>query len=113
MIKVEEAKKTIIENRICASVGSTLEKMYPGWKWWVECILESGCVTVRNNSLNGEYGFTIPLPKLLNETDGDKILMRAGGEILERYRMDREKTVHPLEIDRDFTGAAIGDMASV
>ena len=110
-MKLTKDRKVIMENQICSSVGSTIENLYPGWKWWVECNLQSGCVSVRNLSLNGEYGFTIPLPKLLNETDGDKILMRAGGEILERYSMDRANADHS-NIQRDFTGNAIGDMTS-
>jgi len=102
-------QEKIYENQICSLVGKQLEKHYPGWKWWVECVLATGIVSIRNLELNGDYGFCIPLDKLLNETD-PKIVMQACGEILERHRMDVGARKQ-FNIKRDFAGSAIGDIS--
>ena len=104
---MNKIQKEIDENRICSMVGHELEKHYGGWEWWVECKLETGLVAVRNLDLNGDYGFYIPLLNLLNETN-PKIVRNAGGEILERYNMDRQFR-HTHDITRDFKGDAVGD----
>ena len=107
-MKEESTKSKIYENRICAMVGEELEKHYGGWEWYVECVLETGVVSVRNNTLDGDYGFYIPLSKLLNETN-PQLVMLAGGEILERYNQ-QASIRNQYEINRDFTGSAIGDI---
>jgi len=108
MINIDPTKKKIYENRIEAMVGQELQKHYGGWRWYVDCALESGVVSVRNLDLNGEYGFNVPLTNLLNETD-PKIIRTAGGEILERYNMDRTYRKQ-FDITRDYKGDAVGDI---
>ncbi len=104
-------QQDICENRICSAVGQELVKHYPGWKWWVECKLRSGMVSVRNLSLDGDYGFYIPINKFTSDIS---TVMRAGGEILERYNMERAKRkTNGTEIKRDFTGAAKGERDAV
>ena len=97
------------ENQICALVGRQIEKHYPGWRWYVECRLPTGVVTVRNLDLDGEYGFIIPIVKIVNETDPGRIVMRAAGEVLERYRQQRGGRPSSYDIERNFKGQAIGD----
>jgi len=112
---MREAKVTdeIYENRICSHIGHELVRMYPGWEWWVECKLPTGLIWVRNLTLDGDYAFAIPLTAYLNETI-PKVIMQAGGEILERYNLDRGKrVVSKDEISRDFTGAAIGETDAI
>jgi len=99
-------KKTIYENQICSMVGKQLQEHYPGWRWWVDCKLETGLVGVRNLDLDGNYGFYLPILTVLNETD-TKIVRTAGGEILERYAVKCPTDLY--RVKRDFTGAAIGD----
>jgi hypothetical protein len=101
-------QKEIHENKICSIVGHELKKHYGGWRWFVECKLETGIVSVRNLDLDGDYGFYIPLMNLLNETD-PKIVRNAGGEILERYNLDRTFRKE-YDITRDFKGDAVGDI---
>jgi len=108
MSSIKPVKKKIYENEICSMVGKELMKHYGGWRWYVDCELQSGVVSVRNLDLNGDYGFNIPLLNLLNETD-PKIVMRAGGEILERYNMDCAYRKE-FDITRDFKGDAVGDL---
>ena len=87
MPRPSKVQQELYENKICALVGRELEKHYSGYKWLVECNLYSGMVSVRNLTLEGEYGFYIGLDTLLNETD-PKVVRNAGGEILERFKLD-------------------------
>ena len=103
----QELQDEINENKICAMIGQELEKYYSGWRWYVECKIPTGLANIRNLDLNGDYGFQIPLIKLLNETT-PRIVKMAAGEILERYSMDCAAR-NQYDITRDFTGAAIGD----
>ncbi len=106
-IKATKHQIKIYESRIEAMVGQELEKHYGGWQWWVECTLSTGVVSVRNQSLDGDYGFYIQLNRLLNETT-PTLVMRAGGEILERYKMQATARKE-FDIKRTFSGEAIGD----
>ncbi len=107
ILVANKIKDEIYENEICSLVGQELKRHYPGWEWYVECTLSTGLVAVRNLSLDGDYGFYIPLMKLLNETD-PKLVMLAGGEILERYNMHAGMRKE-FNIEKDFKGDAIGD----
>ena len=104
----DRLKAEIHENRICAFVGQTLQDCYPGWKWYVECKMFTGVVTVRCLELDGDYGFVVPIDNVVQRT-GKVTIMRAGGEILERYNQDRGLRPEKLEVKRNFTGRAIGD----
>lgn len=101
-------QESVMENRICSMVGQELERHYPDWPWYVECRLPTGLIAVKNMALNGDYGFYLPIAGLINETD-PKLVMRAGGEVLERYRLDRGKMPELVDVERDFLGKAIGD----
>lgn len=65
-------------------VGETLFKHYPGYQWGV--IVQNGVIDVLNMNLSGKWGFRL----LTKDLDPDmKVIMRAGGEILERYKLKR------------------------
>jgi hypothetical protein len=102
----EKRKEEIYENKICAIVGQEMEKLYPGWRWWIECRIKTGLVAVRNLDLDGDYGCYIPILNILHNPDS-KMLMRAGGEILERYKQDRAKRRGYIDVERDIRGNAI------
>lgn len=106
--KKERIKKELYENKICEAVGRQLVHHYPSWKWYVDCRLDSGLISVRNLSLDGDYGFYIGIGDFLNETT-PKLVMRAGGEILERFNQHRGERKKDVAIERDFKGSAIGD----
>jgi hypothetical protein len=107
--KQEKFKEEFYENKIVSFVGQTLQGCYPGWKWWVECRLATGLVSVRCLELDGDYGFMIGIENVLERT-GRTTVMRAGGEILERYNQHRGLRPEKVEVDRDFTGKAIGEI---
>ncbi len=67
---------------------SALRKAYPvvadGWRVWVN--ERGGLVIVKNILLAGDMGFLLPIDRIDTEYQAVK---RAGGELLERYRIAR------------------------
>lgn len=69
---------------LAKNVADTLNKHYPGHLWAVR--IENSVVHVFNLALSGRWGFVLHKAKIDPEM---KVVMRAGGEILERYRVSR------------------------
>lgn len=66
--------------------GEVLERHYPGWSWRVGC--GKGVIRIHSPELDMQYGM------LLHEDKVDakyRLVIRAGGELLERYRMPRSR----------------------
>src|SRR5262245_45577610 len=73
------------------NAAETLHKHYPGHLWAVAIDKDAQTLDVRNLALSGVWGFRIRLVHLFSGTDFDKQVLRAGGELLERYRLARGK----------------------
>jgi len=76
--------QTANEMILARNVGDVLEKKYPGWLWFV--YVQDGVVMIRSLRLSGRYGFMIKEEEIDNDY---RAIMRAGGEMLERYNQDR------------------------
>ncbi len=89
----------------CRSVAETLHKHYPGHQWAVN--MSGGVLYVRNMELSGQWGFVIDYVSIYSAADLERQAMRAGGELLDRYKVhigamrDDEIT----ELPTDFRGA--------
>lgn len=70
-------------------MAEALHSQYPGHLWAVSCDGRIGFADVRNLALSGNYGFRLKLDHIYSASDFRKRVIRAGGEILERYRLDR------------------------
>lgn len=70
---------------LARNVGDILEKKYPGWMWFV--YVQDGVVFIRSMRLSGRFGFVIKEEHIDNDY---KAIMRAGGEMLERYNQSRQ-----------------------
>lgn len=79
-------------------IGECLNKHYPGYMWGVGVHSETGMIYVQNFSLSGEWGFNLHY-SVVQEDVELKIIMRAGGEILERYRLSRGRLKDPHALD--------------
>lgn len=92
-------------------MAEALHAAYPGHLWAVQVQGKQGVADVRNLMLSGNWGFRIKLPEQYSASDFKKQVVRAGGEILERYRLRRGAADHDaiaaLGIDR--RGDVIGD----
>jgi len=72
---------------LAKNMAELLHKHYPGHLWAVTC--ENGLATVRNMYLSGQWGFVLKIGQQYSISAFDKAIVRAGGELLERYRLSR------------------------
>lgn len=74
---------------IAREMADTLHTAYPGHLWAVNVDRANGVAHVRNLALSGKWGFVLRLPEMYSASEMGAQVKRAGGEILERYRMRR------------------------
>ena len=80
--------------------------------WRVTVNEPGGVIEVTNLALNGKYGFLMHIAKI--DAEGRKVV-RAAGELLERYRISRGQRTSVVLNDinnaqRDFTGRLVPSM---
>lgn len=99
------AVRTLSNNALVA-----LSKHYPhvaeGWHLTVD--QHGGILQVRNLLLNGKWGFVMRIRAIDPEMNN---IVSHAGELLERYRVSREKLdpKHAIEIVQDIPRNRIGD----
>ena len=71
---------------ICKGMSEALSTIYHGYVWCVQ--IQQDVVSIINYSVNRSCGCRVPLSEI--DVEG-KVLMRLGGEILERYGLRRGK----------------------
>lgn len=86
---VDSPQLAINEFFIAKNAAELLHKHYPNHLWAVS--VDGYYLDVRNLYLSGNYGFRIAIPSFYSSSEFDKQIMRAGGEILERYRQRRAR----------------------
>lgn len=86
LITPEEAALEAREYELAGKVAGALDAKYPGHMWLVT--VASGVTYVRNLALEGMWGFVLHNHKVVNEGI-DRAAMKAGGELLERFRISR------------------------
>jgi hypothetical protein len=74
---------------LAKNAAETLHQHYPGHLWAVSVNQRARMLDIRNLALSGAWGFRIPLATIFSGTQLDRLVMRAGGELLERYRVQR------------------------
>jgi hypothetical protein len=97
------------DHTLAKNVAETLEKKYPGWFWAVNVM--DGVVTVKSLRISGNWGFVMHADKIDNDY---KMVVMAGGEILERFRQKRGKFNNTLynDLNMDAKGQLDGDYAA-
>ena len=93
---------------LAKNAADTLHKHYPGHLWAVHVDETGGVMTVFNLMLSGRWGFLLKIKDIDPEM---KKVMRAGGELLERYRVKRGMfTPGSLrDVRKDFSGNKVAD----
>lgn len=93
------------EEDLCRAVGEDLAKHYPGYDWCVGAILEAGTVAIdlmcEKPPQYRLHGYLLHISSLL-APGGHQRVMQAGGELLERYGLPRDRPpsdwkLRPLE----------------
>lgn len=67
-------------------IADHLDKHYPGYLWAVNASWKNGIVTIASLRLSGKYGYTLHYKSFENDPEL-RAVTRAGGEILERFRV--------------------------
>lgn len=89
-----------LEMWMASKIGTALVQAYPKRQWGVRVDLPGGVMVILCPSVSNEKGYHMHLK-------GDTIhtmelrALRAGGEILERYGISREKRVDEKQIEAD------------
>ncbi len=88
------------------TMAEALHQAYPGHLWAVSCDGKTGMADVRNMALSGNWGFRLKLNQIYSASEFKKNVLRAGGEILERYRLARGKANQDeySDLKTDFAG---------
>lgn len=97
------------ELTMAKNMADTLHKHYPLHLWAVTFDAKSGMADVRNMALSGNWGFRLKIPAIYSASSFDRDVMRAGGELLEHYRIRRAKADADEinAVPRDFAGRKI------
>ncbi|MFA5632977.1 MAG: hypothetical protein WC997_15835 [Porticoccaceae bacterium] len=84
-----DATEALRADSICKTIGRALVKHYPNRKWYVDVSIKGGVVKILCPSISMQFGFTLHLNKTAEELAKDAV--RAGGQILEMFKLSREK----------------------
>jgi hypothetical protein len=100
---IEAANQTIARE-----VAECLNIHYPCHAWAVTANVETGLVEVYNLKLSGKWGFIIKIDDMATDP-GLRLVIHAGGELLERFNVKRGELTASVEdaILYDFKGEAI------
>lgn len=84
---VDLSEGSVTDYIMSRDAAELLNKHYPGHLWAVNC--DGKFLDVKNLYLSGQWGFRLKVDFLHSGSDLDKKVVRAGGELLERYRLKR------------------------
>lgn len=92
--------------------AEALHAAYPGHLWGVACDVRTGFMDIRNLGLSGNWGFRIRLSKIYTHSALKRDVLRAGGELLERYNLSRGRLDQDAlaTLHTDFAGRLKADM---
>jgi hypothetical protein len=68
--------------------GDTLERHYPGWLWQIRPNEHGGIIDIFSLKLSGRLAYTLHIPTVQEDEDF-RCIVRAGGELLERFGFRR------------------------
>lgn len=83
------ASSSSLDYLLAKDIGDTLHNHYPGHLWAIEVDGPNGVAHIRDLLVSGRMGYTLKLVNMYSYSDFKKDVIRAGGEILERYRLSR------------------------
>lgn len=84
----EEGEQRAADTRLCQEIVDKLLEHYPGHPWLVQVPRDQGVAIIKHPMLSALYGMVIHL-KDLNSDRGMRLVVKMGGEILERWNQKR------------------------
>lgn len=93
------------------TLGEALHRHYPGYLWAVNVESRTGLIQIRNMHLAGNWGYVLKMGAVYSISSLEKDVIRAGGEILERFRLSRAQfqAEQYSEAAVDFSGRLLFD----
>jgi hypothetical protein len=86
----DSAMQTCASDMILAKeIADTLHTHYPGHLWAINVDGPNGVANIHDLMLSGQWGYRLKLVNMYSASDFKKDVIRAGGEILERFRLSR------------------------
>jgi hypothetical protein len=95
-------------------MADLLERHYPGWMWCVQPDERGGVVNLFSLRLSGEWGYRFRIMDIQGDPKVcDPKIVRAGGEILERFRVPRGTYKYSdwKQAPKDIAGLARADIS--
>jgi hypothetical protein len=88
--EVEEDKWADHDIALAVRIGDALTSHYPGHPWFVEVDSNGGLAMISIPAITGRFAYVLKL-RLLGSDPSLKSVIRAGGEILERWKIPRSR----------------------
>jgi len=88
--EVEEDRRAQHDVDMARAIGDKLTEHYPGHPWFVEVDSIGGLVHISIPVLMHNWRFNLKLRELASDP-GLKLVVKAGGEILERWQVPRSR----------------------
>lgn len=85
----ETAITTAHDHTLAKEMADALLDHYPGHLWAVSADSATGMCDIRNLLFSGEWGYRLKIPLIYSASAFKADVIRAGGEILERFRSAR------------------------
>jgi hypothetical protein len=107
ILMADAAPPAPLELNLMKDLSELLCREYPGYAWMVG--INQALVDIRLVSVVGSFGYTLHLTKFYSASERDDAVKRAGGELLERYRLRRGHLNESelLSLRKDFAGRHI------
>jgi hypothetical protein len=86
-----DAQQRALDHNMAKTLAERLHATYPNQLWGVNVEGRTGLITIRNLLLAGNWGYVMKLGAIYSMSALEADAVRAGGEILERFRMARGK----------------------
>lgn len=103
----DQAKDLVLARRY----SDILTKHYPNHSWGVNVNSSQGMINITNFNFSGKFGYRIRMSELHTHEDEVRVMIRAGGEILERFHHPRKEFRPDIHVDgkKDFRGNRVFD----
>ena len=110
----DDAARKLRADKICRAIGGVLQKHYPGRRWFADVNLLGGVAYIACPDISMRYGYSLRISRTWLELE--KRVIRAGGEILERFHLSRNRAQEgdtkymPRNARGEALGAAEGEL---
>lgn len=91
-------KVSLYELDLAKQMAEALHQHYPQHLWGVSVSEKTGMADIRNLALSGQWGYRLKIRDHSSASDWKKEVVKAGGEILERFNVARGKATDAINL---------------